>query len=140
METMKALVEALGLQKSVEFTGFVADLSQALAAMDVFVAPSLTEGFPLALMEAMTAELPIAASFVGGIPEMITPGETGVLFPPGDPKALAEAVIATLADYEKAVQMAKKGKTWIRREFTPEKYIQKIDALYQELLEAKGLA
>jgi glycosyltransferase involved in cell wall biosynthesis len=139
LEEMQALTASLGVQESIEFPGFIEDLYQELALMDVFVFPSLMEGFPLTLLEALSAELPVAASAVGGIPEMLTHAETGLLFPPKDPKAIATAVIAFLSDFEKARQMGKKGRKKVTSEFSPPRYMQNLDGLYHALLEAKGL-
>lgn len=136
---LKALAESLGLGEAIQFTGFVEDLYPEFSLMDIFVFPSLTEGFPLTLMEAMAAELPIVASSVGGIPEMIDDGNTGLLVPPQNPDALADAIINVLSNFEQAKQMGKRGKQKAQNEFAPERYIQKLDALYQELLEAKGM-
>jgi len=139
MTEMKSLVESLGLWKIIQFTGFVEDVYQALFSMDVFVFPTLTEAFPISVMEAMAVELPIAASAVGGIPEMIEHGKTGLLFSAGNPDSLAKAVIEMLSDYERAILMGKRAKQKVIKEFSPELYIKKLDSLYQELLEAKGL-
>jgi glycosyltransferase involved in cell wall biosynthesis len=88
----------LGLAEHVQFLGHRDDVPDLLAAADVFVMPSLREGLPLAILEAMFAGKAIVASGVGGIPEAITPGEHGLLVPPGDPVPLAEALLTVLSD------------------------------------------
>jgi glycosyltransferase involved in cell wall biosynthesis len=139
MREMKALAESLGLGESIEFTGYVEDLYSALFSLDVFVLASLTDAFPISVLEAMAVELPVAASAVDGIPEMITHGETGLLFPSKNSDALAETVIDLLSDIEKAKRMGKEARQNIVSKFTGQMYTQKLDALYQELLEAKGM-
>jgi glycosyltransferase involved in cell wall biosynthesis len=88
----------LGLTDRVQFLGHRDDVPDLLAAADVFVMPSLREGLPLAILEAMFAGKAIVASGVGGIPEAITPGEHGLLVPPGDPVQLADALLTVLSD------------------------------------------
>ncbi len=139
MAKMKALTKSLGLEKAVKFRGFVEDLYPALSSLDVFVFPTLTEAFPISVMEAMAVGLPVAASDVGGIPEMVEHGKTGLLFSPKNPVSLADAVIKILSDYKKAKLMGERGRLKVNEEFSPELYIQKYDALYSELLEAKGI-
>jgi glycosyltransferase involved in cell wall biosynthesis len=80
------------------FEGVREDIPDLLQAMDIFVLPSLSEGFPLAAMEAMASGLPVVCSRVGGLPELIAHGESGLLVPPGDSAALAEGVLQLLGD------------------------------------------
>ncbi|HRV95067.1 MAG TPA: glycosyltransferase [Anaerolineae bacterium] len=139
LEEMQNLSKSLNLNGAVEFTGFVEDLYPELSALDVFVLPSLTEGFPLSVMEAMAMGLPVAATPVGGVPEMVEPGQTGLLFPPKSPDGLADAVLQILSDPKKARKMGEQGRQKVFKEYRPEKYIQQLDSLYQELLAAKGV-
>lgn len=139
LDKMRALATSLGLDKAVEFTGFVDDVHQARCSMDIFLLPSISEGFPLSIMEAMAAGLPVAASRVGGIPEIVRHGETGLLFPAKNPDAIAEAVIKMLTDFESSCRMGVRGRQRLMRLFTPEIYIEKLNSLYQELLIAKGI-
>jgi len=135
MREMKALATSLGLAESIEFTGFVDDLSQVLSTMDVFVLPSLTEGFPLCALEAMAAGLPLAATAVGGIPELIQHRETGLLFPPGNYKLLAQAVVSILSNENSAKKMANRGQQTVLDNFSPQNYIQRLSCLYEQLLQ-----
>lgn len=134
---IERLVKRLKVEEHVQFTGFTMDPYQELSLMDVFVLPSLTEGYGIALMEAMVASLPIAASAVGGIPEIIKDEETGLLFPPADPSAIARSVLSLLNNRKKALEMAKKGNELAKSNFRPEIYIEKLDTLYRELIEEK---
>lgn len=92
-QQLEALAASLGITSSVRFLGFRRDVPDLLRAADVFVMPSLSEGLPLAILEAMAAEVPIVATEVGGIPELIRPGHTGWLVPAGDSAALGSALL-----------------------------------------------
>jgi glycosyltransferase involved in cell wall biosynthesis len=94
---LAAQVAALGLEGHVTLAGHRNDVPALLRGSDVFVLPSLAEGFALALLEALAAGLPVVATRVGGAEEVIVPGENGFLVPPGDPDALAAALMAALA-------------------------------------------
>jgi|GEM_PF-1473581 len=95
---LRERVVALGLEGCVTITGFLANPFPVVRALDVLVHPALRDPFPLALLEGMALARPIVASAVGGIPEMLVAGESGVLVPPDDRDALAAAVIALLRD------------------------------------------
>lgn len=101
-EGLRSYAEGAGIASRVELLGYRADVPELLAAADVYVMPSLSEGLPLALVEAMFAGKPVIASRVGGIPEVVEHGETGLLVPPRDPDALAEALRCLLVDPSRA--------------------------------------
>src|SRR5205807_4507369 len=90
-DALSARARELGVAGRLHLLGLRSDVADVLAAADLFVLPSLSEGLPLALLEAMFAGLPIVASRVGEIPTALVDGECGVLVPPGDPAALAAA-------------------------------------------------
>lgn len=100
----------LGLSHRVVFTGARDDVARLLAAADLFVLPSLTEALPTVVAEAMAAGLPIVATTVGGIPEMVRHGEAALLVPPQDPEALASAVTRLLANPRQAAAMGRSGR------------------------------
>ena len=113
-------------------TGTRKDVPKMLSVMEVFVLPSSSrEGLGIAIIEAMAAEKPVVATDIGGIPEAVKKGETGFLVPPGDPGALAKAIIELLQNPEKAKEMGKKGRTRFKEKFTRKKMLSEIDALYQ---------
>ena len=89
---LEAIINALNLQSAVTLTGFLPEAAKYLPAFDIFVLPSRKEGFPFTLLEAMAAGLPIIAASVGGVPEMITDDEQGIIVPPGSPDALRSAI------------------------------------------------
>jgi glycosyltransferase involved in cell wall biosynthesis len=115
---LEALTARLGLQDKVVMLGYREDVADLLAAADVFVMPSYSEGLPGALIEAMFTGCPVVASAVGGIPEVVTTGTTGVLVPPGDAEALAAAIKRLLADRDLAQQLAQRAQEEIRGRFT----------------------
>ena len=131
---MEELVEKLGLRERVIFTGLREDISQIMAALDVFVLPSIYEAFGLVLLEAMAFKKPIIASNVGGIPEIVEHGVTGLLVPPGDSESLAKAIIEITQHPKEAVKMGERGRERVERYFSLDVYVQKIEKVYEELL------
>jgi len=127
-------VSGLALSRHVRLAGRRRDIPRLLAAMDVFAFPSLWEGFGIALLEAMTMELPVVASDVDGIPEVVQDRITGILVPPRSSVPLAEALIALLNRQALARAMGKRGKERVLAHFTIDQYWRKLDELYQSLL------
>jgi len=107
----------LGLSDRVIFTGARDDVARLLAAADLFILPSLTEALPTVVAEAMAAGLPVVATTVGGIPEMVRPGDAALLVPPADPEALAEAVGRLLANPRQAAAMGLAGRRLVAERF-----------------------
>src|SRR5207245_8720748 len=95
---LKELAAELGISPRVAFLGTRHDIPECLAALDLFVLPSLNEGMGRALVEAMAVGCPVVATRVGGIPDVVTDGTTGLLVPPRDERALAEAILTLLRD------------------------------------------
>lgn len=113
------------------------DVPDLMAAMDVFVLPSVNEGMGRVLLEAGAAGTPSVASRVGGVPDIIEDGRTGILVPPRDPEALARA-IRTLAEDERLRQaMGQAAQTSIVPEYGLDRMVARIEALYEELIEEK---
>jgi glycosyltransferase involved in cell wall biosynthesis len=100
----------LGLESSVRLAGELNDVGELLAAADLFVLSTRSEGLPLSILEAMAAGLPVVASNVGGVPELVVDGETGLLVPPGDPHALAAAIGRLLDDETLRRQLGAAGR------------------------------
>jgi glycosyltransferase involved in cell wall biosynthesis len=130
--------QLLGLKDQVRFLGFRTDRSQLIGACDLFVLPSLDEGLPLALLEAMAAGKPVVACGVGGVGEVITHGVTGVLVPPADSRALAEAIGAVLSDRVLAERLGKAARERVETSFTCETMVHAVVGVYLKLLEAKS--
>ena len=131
---LEALIRRLGLGDTVFLLGRRKDAGDVLAAIDVAVSSSGFEGSPLSLMEAMAASKPIVATAVGGVPDLVAEGETGLLVPPGDPTALAEATTRVLGDRELASRMGAAGAERQRREFDFAGTIRRVEELYERLL------
>jgi len=121
----------LGIERQVIFTGFQRkELSSLYAIMDVLVLPSTYEPFGNVSLEAMAFGKPVVASNVGGIPEVVVDGETGLLVPPGHSASLAQAVLLLLKDKELARQMGKAGRKRLRNYFTRERAIKELEQIY----------
>jgi glycosyltransferase involved in cell wall biosynthesis len=116
---------------SVKFHGQVADVADSMAAMDVIAIPSIwEEAFPYSALEAMALGLPIAASDIGGLPEMVEDGVNGRLFPPSDPAGLARVLSELQSDSRGRVALGKSGQERYEREFTLAKMAERIEAVY----------
>jgi glycosyltransferase involved in cell wall biosynthesis len=137
-EELSAMARGLGIASRVTFLGVRRDVGDLMAALDVFVMPSLWEGLPLALVLAMGAGLPVVATTVAGIPEVVTDGETGWLVPPGDSAALARALAAVLGDRARATSVGAAAKQWVRPRFGVDEYVAAVAALYDRLLMARA--
>ncbi len=125
----------LNIHPAVIFTGTRKDIPEILSLMDVFVLPSHTrEGLGIAIIEAMAAERPVVATDIGGIPEVVNNSETGLLVPPGDPKALSKAIIELLQDPSRAKTMGEKGRIRVKEKFTVKKMLSEIENVYQSLV------
>ena len=136
LRDLKDRARSLGLADRVRFPGHRKDVAGILAAADLFVLPSLNEGFGLALLEAMAAGLATVASRVGGVPEVVSEGETGILVPPAEPHALADAVLRLMGDPEGRTRMGTAGRERARQCFSIERTVRQTDRLYRELINA----
>lgn len=134
---LRARAAALGLAGSVRFLGFRQDIASLLACAELLVLPSLNEGFGMVLLEAMAMGRPAVASAVGGVPEVVLDGRTGLLVPPADPEALAAAILRVLGDPGFARQMAEAGRERARKSFSRETFLQAHRDLYENLLVLK---
>ena len=132
---LEAQRQELGLENRVIFTGFRQDIPAWLGHCSLFVLPSLYEGVPISLLEAMAAGKPVIASAIPGNDEAVTHAETGWLFPPGDADALAKAVRLLLADQNLAKQLATAGQAHVQKEFSINAMNQQIMKVYTDVLE-----
>jgi glycosyltransferase involved in cell wall biosynthesis len=128
-----------GLKAHVLFVSEVAQTSQALAAMDLFVMPSLQEGLGLSLMEAMACGLAVIGSNVGGIKSLILDGQHGILIPPKDPASLAGAIDALLSDPARAHLWGQRARQFISANFSESTMIVQTERLYAECVKKKGI-
>jgi glycosyltransferase involved in cell wall biosynthesis len=129
-------IQALGLQDSVHLVGYISQPQRILEETDLMVLPSHTEGLPNAALEALTMEVPVLATRVGGTPEVITDGETGRLVEARAPDALADAIADFVANPRQWKCMALKGRAVVERQFNFESRTRKLEAIYAELAPA----
>jgi glycosyltransferase involved in cell wall biosynthesis len=132
-------VAELGLEKSFLFLGRRDDVPAVLACCDIAVLPSKAEGLPNAVLEYLAVGLPTVASRVGGNAEIVQDGKTGLLVPPEDSSALAEALLRLLRDPGLAASLGKNGREYVASEFSFQRMIQNTDRLYTELLRSRGV-
>jgi glycosyltransferase involved in cell wall biosynthesis len=125
-------VERLGLADRVRLAGFVGDLDAFLAVADVVVAPSRSEGQGLVALEAMACGVPVVAARVGGLPEVVTHGATGWLFEPGQPEALASALVEVAADLSRARAMGEAARTSVALRFATAPMLDRVAEVYRE--------
>jgi glycosyltransferase involved in cell wall biosynthesis len=129
---LEAFAERLGVGSRVRFLGVRRDRAALYAAMDAFVLPSLWEGLSLSLVEAMGAGRPVVATTVGGNPEVVEQGRTGLLVPPEEPAALAAAIVELLRDRQLAAEIGRAAAREARARFSIEEHVARIAALYRE--------
>lgn len=130
---LRQRVGRLGLERAVTFTGFRHDVQAIMSASDVVVhASTSAEPFGIVLLEAMAAARPVVATALGGPLEIVVPGETGLLVPPGDPKALAEAVLFLLERPALRRAMGETGRKRLEALFTADRMSRELEAVFQE--------
>jgi glycosyltransferase involved in cell wall biosynthesis len=133
---LQRLAAQLGIEDAVTFLGLRTDIPDVLAAANIAVSSSDHEGSPLAAMEYLGAGLPVIATAVGGMPDLITSGETGILVQRRDPSALASAIQQLLANPDQARAMGEQGRIRQRRDFSLDAMVARVETLYTDLLEA----
>jgi glycosyltransferase involved in cell wall biosynthesis len=133
-------VSRLGLAEAVSFCGWRRDIGAVYGDLDVVVNSSRNEGTPVALIEALAAARPVVATRVGGTPDLLGEGARGLLVPPGEPAALARAILETLRGPEPARRRALAGREHVLARHSLARLIEDMDALYRELLAAKRAA
>jgi glycosyltransferase involved in cell wall biosynthesis len=139
-DDLRQRVDSLSLSSRVHFVGARRDLGNVLAAIDVFVMPSLWEGLPLSLVLAMGAGLPVIATAVAGIPEVVQDGVSGLLVTPGDVTGLGAAMARVFANDTERVRFGQAARAFVRPRFGVDGYVNSVSALYDRLLLAKGMA
>ena len=137
-EKLEEAVTRAGLGEQVKFLGWIDDLTSVLPRWDAFVMPSLEEGFPIAALDAMAAGLPVVATSVGGIPELIEDGKTGWLVPPRDAEALTSRLRLLLSNPELRLSMGAAGYARVRDHFSAAQMAGSFAQLYDELLGSAG--
>jgi glycosyltransferase involved in cell wall biosynthesis len=135
---LQRMISSLGLDQDIIFLGVREDIPQLLSIMDFFIMPSFTEGTPLSIIEAMSMKLPVIASKVGGIPELIYEGETGLLVNPGKPDEIAAAVLNLLKDPKTRKEMGVRSREAAKKKFSLERCVRGHEKLYKELMNLAG--
>ena len=134
---LREMTRVLSLERNVIFTGWRDDVPAIMNMLDIVVLPSLYEGLPRTILEAMAMSKPIIATTVGGIPELVVNGETGILVPPKDSESLANVMIKLLSNPSEAWQMGKAGYVRVKQYFTVEKMVEDTEKIFDELLTKK---
>lgn len=132
-ESLKAQGARLKLYDSLIFTGFRDDMREILSAIDILVIPSLLEGFPMITLEGMAMAKPIIATSIHGISEQIIDGESGILIPPKNPIALAEALCNLLRDTKRMKDLGLNARKRAEKQFSVEKMITETEKVFQSL-------
>ena len=129
---LKKEASDIGIAGNVKFLGFRNDVPALLQSMEVFVFPSLSEGLPLSLLEALALQKPVVATNVGGIPEIVEDGVTGYLVPPRNPEALVDKILLLLHNPQIAANMGRAGRKKVEEDFGLEQMVLKYQSLYDK--------
>jgi len=138
LDELKSLAARLGVSDRVIFTGLRSDVPALMASVDVSVMPSLNEALSNVLLESMAAGAPVVATRVGGTPEAVTDGRTGLIVPPADSAALAASIARLLEDRELATQLGRAARETIADRFSVDRMVKTTQNLYLDLLDRKA--
>jgi glycosyltransferase involved in cell wall biosynthesis len=136
-EALARYVREQGCSENVLFLGMQEGIASIVNTFDIFILPSLMEGMGKSLLEAQALGIPVVATKVGGIPEVVKDGETGILVPAKDSHAIAGAVIRLLQDEALRRRFSENAKQWVDKRFSIETMVNDISGLYEQLLSAK---
>lgn len=137
VERARAAASAAALKGRVTFLGYRSDVDSVYGALDLFVLNSRTEGLPNAVLEAMAFGVPVVATAVGGTPELVRDGETGLLIPSGNADALVQAIRAALRDRPAAMERARRARELVEREFDMQQLSHGINEAYRRVVDAR---
>jgi glycosyltransferase involved in cell wall biosynthesis len=135
--TLETSARSKGINAAVIFTGQISDVQPFYAMADVFVLPSHSEGSPNVLLEAMAANLPIVATAVGGVPEIVESDESALLVPANDPQAMAAAIARVLGDPDFARRLTTNSAALVASRFTPGQYVRSLVEIFQGAINAR---
>jgi glycosyltransferase involved in cell wall biosynthesis len=138
MSELRSVVDGVDGRAFVHVLGRRTDASRLYRALDVFALPSLSEGLPLVIPEAMACALPVVSTAVGGIPAVVQDGKTGLLVPPGDEAAMRQALALLHADRERAEAMGRAGRQRALSEYSVERMNREYLALYERAFAESG--
>ncbi|MGH9508341.1 MAG: glycosyltransferase [Terriglobales bacterium] len=134
LQRLQALVRDLRLTRRFAFAGLRPDIPEVLSELDVFVLSSISEGLPLAVVEAMAAARPVVATRCGGLPEVVEDGRTGFLVSPADPESLAAKICEVLASPTLAEELGRNARRSVEDRFSLRRMLSEYENLYQRLL------
>lgn len=134
LENLEQEARVLGITERIRFLGWQKDMGSVYRNWDIFAMPSLTEAFPMAALEAMAQGLPVVATNVGGLPELVEEGRTGYLVPPSDPDALADRLRPLILDPNRRQAMGAAGYYRVREHFSVDRMVAQIAGIYRSLL------
>ena len=129
--TLERLTKKLRLQKSISFAGFIKDVEEKMKDYDLYIQPSLSESFGLAIIQAMSLGIPVVATNTGGIPEVVTTGKSGILVEPAKPLALAQAIIGLFRDPKRAKDMGQLAREEVKIKFNLDDMIKETEQIYE---------
>lgn len=132
---LENLVKKMKLGKFISFSGFVKDIEEKMAEFDIYVQPSLSESFGLAIVQAMSLGLPVVATNTGGIPEVVTTGKSGILVEVANPKALAGGILELLRDKKRAKEMGELGREEAKIKFNLKEMVGEVEEVYEKMAE-----
>jgi glycosyltransferase involved in cell wall biosynthesis len=134
LRRLERLVDSFGMARLVTFTGHVPDPEPYYAMADVFILPSRSEGSPNALLEAMAAAIPVIATRVGGVPEIVSDGSSALLVPPGDPEAMAKAIVRALEDDQLTSRLTSRAKELVLARHSIRARVAALTEIYGSLM------
>ncbi|ODS34147.1 MAG: putative glycosyltransferase [Candidatus Scalindua rubra] len=132
-------IKSLGLQENIFLLGARRDIATTLSCINIFLLPSINEGFGMVLIEAMAAKKPVIATNVGGIPEVVIDGKTGILIPPKDTEGFSSAIIKLYNNPELSKRMGLAGYRRTKNIFNIETTVHELEDLYSELIKEKNI-
>jgi glycosyltransferase involved in cell wall biosynthesis len=135
--SLEAAARTSNLEKRICFTGQISDVRPFYELADVFVLPSHSEGSPNVLLEAMAAEVPVVATTVGGVPEIVENETSALLTAPNDPPAMAKAIGRLLTDVELGSRIKRNSKALVVKNHSPQSYVRSLIQTYQNVIEER---
>jgi glycosyltransferase involved in cell wall biosynthesis len=136
-DNLMRLAQEYGISENVIFPGYMNNACNVLKHFDIFVMSSITEGMPITLLEAMRAGMPIVATAVGGIPEALEGGKSGILVPPGSHIDMARSIVELHENIKLKQELSEKSKFRFLEEFTVEKMEEKYRSVYLDAIKLK---